>query len=122
MTSTQALSIDPLAEAQVGDDDPIGGFDPDNVCGKEISTGVNAWNTAECTREPHPPHWVHINTCDDRVTEVWFDQLPFDPTRVRLSQDGLVCVGCAKEQTAHLDENHFAGCQYDNGPHYVDPS
>lgn len=118
MTTTKSQA-DPLAGVQVGDDDPIGPFDPDNVCGKQIKTGVNDWNTADCTREPHPSHWPHINTCDDQVTEVWFDRLPFDLSRVRLSQDGVVCVECAMEQTAYRDEAHYTGCPFDNGPHYV---
>lgn len=118
--SGDGAEADPLAKVQVGDEDPIGPFDEDNVCGRQIKTGVNAWNTAECTREPHPPQWAHISTCDDRVEEVWFDQLPFDLGRVRLSQEGLVCTECAMEQTAYLNENHYTGCPYDNGPHYVD--
>lgn len=123
MTTTEVpLQPDPLGRVQVGDDDPIGPFDEDNVCGKQIKTGTNAWNTASCTREPHPLHWPHIETCDEQVTEVWFDQVPFDLARVRLSQDGLVCVECEKDQTAYLDENHFTGCPYDDGPHYLDPS
>lgn len=115
MTSTEQR--DPLADVQPGDNDPIGPFDPSNVCGKQIKTGANQWNTAECTREPHPPEWAHIATCDDEVGAVWFDGMPLDPSRVRLSHEGLVCVECNHEQTAILGENHFMDCPFDPGPH-----
>lgn len=118
-TTAQSLPVDPLADAQPGGDDPIGAFDADNVCGKQISTGVNSWNTAECTREPHPAHWAHISTCDDVVEEVWFDKIPFEPGMVRLSHEGLVCAECAQVQTAILGENHYTGCSYDKAPHYL---
>lgn len=104
---------DPLAYVEPGDADPIGPFEPDNICGKQIKTGPNSWNTAECTREPHPPEWGHIATCDDEVEEVWFDGMPLDPGRVRLSHEGLVCAECACLQTSIPGQNHYNGCRYE---------
>jgi hypothetical protein len=100
---------DPLAKTENGEDDPIGPFDPDNICGAEAKTGVNSWNTAKCVREPHPAHWLHISACDDRVDFVWRPGTWLDLGQVVVTDDeGVVCRECALPVNAH--GSHYAGC------------
>jgi hypothetical protein len=106
MTEIQTF-VDQLAYVEVGDDDPIDGFDPDAICGATAYTGNRA-GQMQCLREPHPDGFVHISACDGRVDYVWRDLRADElPGLVRTS-DGVVCRVCNAEATTW--PGHFAGC------------
>lgn len=100
---------DPLADAQHGDDDPIGPFDETNICGATTATGSNGWNTAECVREPHPDDWNHVSCCDDRIDFVWRSIPAADLELAVLTDEGVVYRCCA----ALMDTggSHEVGCK-----------
>jgi hypothetical protein len=93
---------DPLGEVWVGDDDPIGVFDPEGICGAQA-----VGNT--CLRGPHPPAWRHISACDDRVDYVWVDVSTLDLSDCVLTPDGFCCRRCGCDW--RLDEDgHYGDC------------
>lgn len=72
--SAVASEDDPLRFLHRGEDDPIGDFDPENVCGVP-SDGDEDWGPGvfECVREPHPADWVHVDCSDGVVDAVWMN-------------------------------------------------
>lgn len=105
---TRPAAPDPLREAQRGDYDPIGAFDPDNICGVTVNTYPGEQHQVQCLREPHPEHWVHIAACDDVVEYVWRNISLIDVAGIVLTDEGVVCRECG-----HLIVtccSHFTGC------------
>jgi hypothetical protein len=93
---------DPLDGVAIGDDDPIGEFDPDEICGAKADGNT-------CLRPPHPPEWRHISACDDRVDYVWVDVSTLDLSDRVLTEDGFCCRYCGCNW--RLDEGgHYGDC------------
>lgn len=107
MTAT----TDPLADAERGDDDPIGAFDPDNICGATVQTYPGEQHRADCLREPHPDGWLHINTCDDIVNYVWRDLSTDFAAQVVVTDEGVVYRCCGGE--VDTSGTHYAECEND---------
>lgn len=109
MASTDQAT-DPLAETEKGDTDPIGPFDPDNICGATVQTYPGGHHRVECLRDPHPPHWLHVSTCDDQVDYVWRDLRPAEAAEMVVTDEGVVCRGCGHEVTTDPNDHYF-DCQ-----------
>ena len=96
---------DPFAGISVGDEDPIGPYDPRNICGQKIMSYPVLWHEESCLREPHPINQVHVSAAES-VSYIWLD-LP-DWPRVALTDDGVVCRFCG--HPFRLDGMHYADC------------
>lgn len=105
---TRAETADPLANTEIGDDDPIGPFDEDHICGAEVQTYPGARHRAECLREPHPASWVHIDACDDLVDYVWRELAASEFASLVLTGAGVACRECG--WAVNTGQWHYAKC------------
>jgi hypothetical protein len=101
---------DPLADTERGADDPIGAFDPDNICGAKVHTYPGEHNQVACLREPHPDGWLHIATCDDFVDYVWRDLSTEVAAQVVVTDDEVAYHCCGA--SVNTSGTHYAGCEH----------
>lgn len=102
----EQTTVDPLADVEIGDDDPIGPYEPAAICGATAYTGNRA-GRMECLREPHPEGWLHICATDDQVDYVWRDLRVDELPGLVMTSEGVVCRVCNLEATT--SGGHFAG-------------